>query len=156
MYGSRWRSQYSDSIRAGSSGDQIPAGERLFAPVQTGPGVLPTSCTSKSGLGVGFNHPPPSSAVVKKSRAIPILPLCIVCSRVNFTFTLNICTWHGLKLDQQTHNKDRKHKKYWLSRAEALNTTSTKVQQKITTFKTNLLYFYAFTVLVKTKDNFFL
>jgi hypothetical protein len=67
------RSRYSDSLRAGRSGDQIPVGARFSATVQTGPGAYPASCTMGTGsfLGVkrqenGVNHPPSSSAKVKE------------------------------------------------------------------------------------------
>ena len=37
------------SVRAGLSGDRIPMGVRLSAPVQTGPGAHPTSHTVGKG-----------------------------------------------------------------------------------------------------------
>jgi len=64
---------YSDSLRAGRSGDQIQEGSRFSAPVQTGPGAHPASYTMGTGSfpevkrpGRGVNHPPPSSAEVKE------------------------------------------------------------------------------------------
>ena len=61
------------TLRAGRSGDRIPVGERFSAPVQTGPGAHPASCTMGTGSflqGVkrsrrGVDHPPPSSAEVE-------------------------------------------------------------------------------------------
>jgi hypothetical protein len=65
--------QYSDSLRAGRSGDRIPVGARFYAPVQTGPGAHPTSYTMRTGSfpgvkrpGRGVDPPPPSSAEVKE------------------------------------------------------------------------------------------
>ena len=71
-------------------------GARFFAPVQTGPGAHPASCTMGTGsfMGVkrpgrGVDHPPTSSAEVKErvELAIPLLPLWafVACSRMNFT-----------------------------------------------------------------------
>ena len=67
-----WLSRYSDSLRAGRSGDRIPVGVKFSAPVQTGPASHPASCTMGTGsfLGVkrpgrGADHPPPSSAEVE-------------------------------------------------------------------------------------------
>ena len=81
-------------------------GARFSAPVQTGPGAHPASCTMgtgpflgvKSGRGVTLT---PHSLLVpwsRKSRAKPLLPLWAVrpaqnlsaCTRVHFTFTLMI------------------------------------------------------------------
>jgi len=39
----------SDWLRAGRSGDRIPVGARLYAPIQTGPGAHPASCTVDIG-----------------------------------------------------------------------------------------------------------
>ena len=42
--------QYSDWLRAGRSGDRIPVEARFSAPVQTGAGAHPASCTMGTGL----------------------------------------------------------------------------------------------------------
>ena len=42
-------SQYSDPLRNGRSGNLIPMGARFSAPVQTGPGAQPASCTIGTG-----------------------------------------------------------------------------------------------------------
>ena len=59
-------SRYSDSLRAGRSGDRIPMGSRFSAPLQTGPGAHPASYTmdTRSFPGVkrpgrGVYHPSP-------------------------------------------------------------------------------------------------
>ena len=69
-----WRSRCIYSLLAGRFGDRIPCGgARFSAPVQTGPGVHPTSSTMSIGsfLGVhrpgrGVDHPPASDVEVKK------------------------------------------------------------------------------------------
>ena len=63
----RWLSRYSDWLRAGRSGDRIPVVAIFSAPIQTGPGAYPASCTIGTGSFRGVkrlerdaDHPPPS------------------------------------------------------------------------------------------------
>ena len=93
-----------DWLRAGRSGDQIPVVARFFAPVQTGPGAHPASCTMstgsfpgvKSGWGVMLTPHPFQCRGQRKGRAIPLLPLRAVrpvqslsaCTRVH-----QLCCW---------------------------------------------------------------
>jgi len=59
---------------AGRSGDRIPVAARFSAPVQTGPGAHPASCTIGTGFFTGGKEwpgrdadpSPPSNVVVKK------------------------------------------------------------------------------------------
>jgi hypothetical protein len=44
-------------IRGGRSRDRIPVGERYSAPVQTGPGAHPASCTMGTGSLPGVKRP---------------------------------------------------------------------------------------------------
>ena len=53
--------------------DRMPVGARFSAPVQTGPGAHPASCTTGTGsfprvkrLGRGADYPPPSTPDVKE------------------------------------------------------------------------------------------
>jgi len=89
-------SRYSDSLRAGRSGDRMPMAARFSAPVVSCPGAHPASYTMGTGsfLGVrrpgrGVDHPPTSSAEVKgKVEPYPYsLWAFLACSRVTFTFT---------------------------------------------------------------------
>jgi hypothetical protein len=90
------------ALRAGRSGDRISVGVRFFAPVQTGPGAHPASCTMGSGSfpgvkrpGRGVEHQPHLEPRLK-SRAIPLLPFWafMACYRVNFTFTFTFTGKH--------------------------------------------------------------
>ena len=79
-------------------------GARFYAPVQTGPGAYPASCTMgtgsfpgiKSGRGVTLTPHPLLVPWSRKSRAIPLLSLWAVrpvqslsaCTRVHFTLYL--------------------------------------------------------------------
>ena len=60
-----WRSPYSDSLRAKRSWDRIPVEARFSAPILTGSGAHPASCTMGKG---GVDHPPPSSAEVHRKE----------------------------------------------------------------------------------------
>jgi hypothetical protein len=78
----RLHSQYSDSLWAGLSRDQIPVRARYSAAIQTGPGAHLTSCAMGTGslspevkqLGHGINHTPLSSAKVKERVELYFTP----------------------------------------------------------------------------------
>ena len=66
-----YRSQYSDSLRPGRSGDRIPVGARFSASVPTDPAAHPASYTMGKGSFPGVKrpgrevgHPLPSSAEI--------------------------------------------------------------------------------------------
>ena len=100
--GPRQLSRYSDWLRAGLSVDRIPVGSRFSAPVQTGPGPHPTSCTMgtgsflgvKSSWGMMLTPHPILGPWSWMSRAIPLLSLWAIwpvqslsaCTRVHFIF----------------------------------------------------------------------
>jgi len=95
-------SRYSDWLRARRSGNRIPVGTRVSAPVLTGPGAQPASCTMgtgsfpgvKNGRGVTLTPYPLLVPWSRNGRAIPLLPLSAVrpvesvsaCTRVHLTF----------------------------------------------------------------------
>jgi hypothetical protein len=57
--GPEWRSRYSDSLRAGRSGDRIlvGGGRDFLKPVQTGPEAHSASCTMGTGSFPGVKQP---------------------------------------------------------------------------------------------------
>ena len=84
-------SRYSDSLRAGRSGYRIPVGARFSAPVRTGPGAHPASCTMVTGSFPwvkrperDVDHPPTSSAEVEGRVELYIWAFVAGC-RVKFT-----------------------------------------------------------------------
>jgi len=104
MVTERWagqRSRYSDWLWVGRYGGRIPVAARFSAPVQTGPGAHPASCTMgtgsfpgvKNGRGVTLTPHPLLVPWSRKSRAILLLALWAVrpvqslsaCTRAHFT-----------------------------------------------------------------------
>ena len=102
IYGPGWLSRYSDSLRAGLSGNRTPVGgARFSAPVQTGPGAHPASYTMGTGTfpgvkrpGRDVDHPPHLAPRWKKELSYSSTPLCdfMACSGVIFTFTFTTHT----------------------------------------------------------------
>ena len=74
--------EYSDWLRAGRSGDRLAVGSRFSAPVQTGPGAHPASCTTgtgsfpgvKSGRGVTLTPHPLLVPLVMKEYSYTSIP----------------------------------------------------------------------------------
>jgi hypothetical protein len=127
-------SRYSDSLRAGRSGDRIAVGARdFFASVQTGPVAYPASSTMGTGLfpgvkrpGRGADYPPPTSAEVKGrvelylyspsgpswpvlGKTLPYLRPCLG--------TLHCVESNGRTASEQMNCKGCDRKRVWLTAA---------------------------------------
>jgi len=115
-------SQYSDCLLAGGFGNRIPVGAKFFAPVLTGPGAHPASCTMgtgsfpgvKSGRGVTLTTYPLLVPWSWKGTAIPLLPLWAVrpvqslstCKRVHFTDIIyQTCIYNRLPEEEHSVSK---------------------------------------------------
>ena len=96
-------SRYSDSLRDGRSGDRIPVGATFSAPVPTGPGFHPASCTVGTGSipGVkrpvrGVGHRSAWSVDVKERVELYVYPplwTFVACSRANVTLPEHLKFW---------------------------------------------------------------
>jgi len=92
--GGGYLSRYSDSLRAGRSGDRIPMRARFSTPFHTDPWALPASCTVSTGTlqGVkrperGVDHPSPYSVEVKERVELLHIWAFVPCYRVTFNFS---------------------------------------------------------------------
>ena len=111
-------------------GEWIPVGARFSAPVQTGPGSYPASCTIgtgsfqvvKSGRGVTLTPHPLLVPWSRKSRALLLFPLWTVrpvqslsaCTRVHFTLYLNVYVTLLTPIWPSGDNKRREEKNSYL------------------------------------------
>ena len=71
--------RYSDSVRAGRSGDRISVGARFSAPVQTGPGAYPASYTVGTGSFPGGKEAgtwrwPPTPYIAEDKERVELSP----------------------------------------------------------------------------------
>jgi len=96
----KWHSQYSNSLRAGQSGDQILVGGEISTTICISYGTHPASCAMGTRSFIGLKWPgawhwlpiPSSAGVKKKGGAILLLPLWafMACCRVNFIKTKDL------------------------------------------------------------------
>jgi len=142
-------------------------GARLSAPVQTGPGAHPASCTMgtgsfpgvKSGRGVTFTPHPLLMPISRRSRAIPLLPYepydlysLSSCKREHFTFTLprsqrplgSCCSWcFGIFHNPELHARFQLPRMSVISRTPSIRESEIKLQE----------YFLRFISLHSTTEN---
>ena len=111
-------SRYSDSLRAGRSGDRIPVVARFSAPVQTSPGAYPFSCTMGTGSFSGVKRPGRGANPhlhlqcrgLKLGRAIPLPTLrgLVACIGRTFTFTFTLRNLPSLNFRNENNRFLRK------------------------------------------------
>ena len=98
---SRKLSRYSDSLRAGRSGDRIPVWMRYFAPVQTGPGTHSASYRywtfpgGKAAEAWRWTLTPSSAEFKEWEQLYPISPSGSLWTALvwNFPLTLRLICW---------------------------------------------------------------
>jgi len=116
--GTVWCSQFSYSLRAGRSGDQIPLRASISTPVQTGPGGSPNLLYNGFRVFIGGKaagalrwRPTPSSVEVKERVELYFYPsLCLHCTDGVSEFRSVSCQSHVQAIPPQKCAKGGKRR----------------------------------------------